>query len=83
MLPNYIGPMVVLLVPFQKGKGRWPNHELFSQADSNTLYCSKMDWEPCNIIFCLPKSPVFYKLYSESGNIQDQILRKNCKIWQR
>jgi len=33
MLPNYIGPMVVLLVPFQEGQGRWPNHEVFPQAE--------------------------------------------------
>lgn len=33
MLPNYIGPMVVLLVLFQEGKIRWQNPELFPQAE--------------------------------------------------
>lgn len=33
MLPNCIGPMVVLLVPFQEGKDRWPSHEVFLQAE--------------------------------------------------
>lgn len=71
---GYAGPMVVLLVPFQEGKGRWPNHALFPQ---DGLY-SETGWVPGNVFFAYPVLQ-FPRNTILSQN--DQILRKNCRIW--
>lgn len=64
MLPNYIGPMVVLLVLFQEGKIRWQNPELFPQAELTHTVLQQDGWGTLQHIFHLPSS-IFYKLHSE------------------